>query len=121
MAVAKEGLEAAARSSEGEKGRGEGQVRFLRARGSAELRKIASGSATLGLWLQNKKVESQVSGEDRSRFSGRGTIREVRRERRRRRRASDRAKKGVYRFRVRFGRKRRASRLPCLSLGLGDD
>ena len=26
----------------------------------------------------------------------------------------------VYRFRVRFGRERRASRLPCLSLGLGD-
>ena len=27
----------------------------------------------------------------------------------------------MYRFRVRFGRERRASRLSCLSLGLGDD
>ena len=30
-------------------------------------------------------------------------------------------KKRVYRFRVRFGLERRASRLPCLSLDLGDD
>ena len=30
-------------------------------------------------------------------------------------------KKRVHRFRVRFGREKRASRLPCLSLGLGDD
>ena len=35
--------------------------------------------------------------------------------------ASDRTNKRVYRFRTRFERKRRASRLPCLSLGLGDD
>ena len=27
----------------------------------------------------------------------------------------------MHRFRVRFGRERRASRLPCLSVGLGDD
>ena len=27
----------------------------------------------------------------------------------------------MHRFRVRFGRERRASRLPCLSLSLGDD
>ena len=33
------------------------------------------------------------------------------------RRASDRTKKRVYRFRVRFEGERRASRPPCLSLG----
>ena len=46
------------------------------ARGSAELGKVASGSATQGLW---------------------------------------------DRFRVRFGRERKACCLPCLSLGFGDD
>ena len=34
------------------------------ARGSAELRKVASGSATQGFWLRNGKVGSQVSGVD---------------------------------------------------------
>ena len=37
------------------------------------------------------------------------------------RRASDRAKKRVNRFMVRFVRERRASRLSFLSLGLGHD
>ena len=46
----------------------EGQVRLLRARGSAELGEVASGSATQGLWLRNRKVGSQVSGVDRSRL-----------------------------------------------------
>ena len=82
---------------------------------------VASGSATQGLWLRNGKVGSQVSDIDRSRFPGRRTAGEVRRGGRRGRWASDIAKKRVYRFRVRFGWKRRASRLPCLSLDLGDD
>ena len=43
------------------------------ARGLAELRKVASGSATQGLWLRNGKMGSQVSGIDRSRFPGRRT------------------------------------------------
>ena len=60
-------------------GRAEGQVRLLRARGSAELRKVASGSATQSLWLRKRKVGSQVIGIDRSRFPGRGTVGEVRR------------------------------------------
>ena len=93
-------------------------MRLLRARGSAELRKVASGSATQSLWLRNGKVRSQVSGIDRSRFPGRETFGEARRGGRR---ASDRAKKRVYRLRVRFGRKRRPSRLPCLNLGFGND
>ena len=79
--------------------RAKGQVRFHRARGSAELSEVASGYATKGLWLRNGKVGSQVSGIDRSRFPGRRTVRKVRRGGRR---ASDRAKKRVYRFRVRF-------------------
>ena len=54
-------------------------MRLLRARGSAELRKEGSGSAMQGLWLRNGKVGSQVSGLDRSRFPGRGRVKEVRR------------------------------------------
>ena len=45
-------------------------MRLHRVRGSAELREVASGSATQSLWLRNGKVESQVSGVDRSRFLG---------------------------------------------------
>ena len=33
-------------------------MRLLRARGSAELGQIASGSATQGLWLRNRKMGS---------------------------------------------------------------
>ena len=64
--------------SGGEK-RAEGRVRLFRARGSAELREVASGSATQGLWLRNGKVGSQVSGVHRSRFPGRRTVWEIRR------------------------------------------
>ena len=46
-----ERLEAAARNSAGEKGR----VRLHRARSSAELSEVASGSVTQGLWLRNGK------------------------------------------------------------------
>ena len=80
-----------------------GQVRLLQGRGSVELREVASGSATQGLWLRNGKVGSQVSGIDRSRFPGRRGVGEVRRGRGRQGRwASDRAKKRVHRFDVRF-------------------
>ena len=96
-------------------------MRLYRARGSAELREVASGSAPQGLWLRNGKVGSQVTGIDRRQFPGRKTVGEVRRPGKRGRRASDIAKKRVHRFRVRFRCKRRAGRLPCLSLGLGDD
>ena len=44
--------------------RAEGRVRLHRARGSAELREVASGSATQGFWLRNRKVGSQVSDID---------------------------------------------------------
>ena len=63
----------------------------------------------------------QVVGEDRSRFPGRGTVGEVKREGKGGRKASNRMKEIVYRFRIRLGRERRASRLLCLSYGLGDD
>ena len=49
-------------------------MRLLRARGSAELREVSSGSATHGRWLRNGKVRSQVSGIDRGRFPGRRTV-----------------------------------------------
>ena len=68
----------AARNSAGIKG-GKGQVRHLSARDSEELRKVASGSATQILWLRDRKVGSQVIGEDRSRFPGRETIGKVKR------------------------------------------
>ena len=54
----------------GRERRAKRQVRLHRARGTAELREVASGSATQGIWLRNGKVRSQVSGIDRSRFSG---------------------------------------------------
>ena len=60
-------------------GRAKGRMRLFRARGMAELKKVASSFATQGLWLRNKKVESQVSGEHRSRFPGRRTVVEIRR------------------------------------------
>ena len=65
-------------------------MRLHRARGSAELREVASGSVTQGLWLRNGKVRSHVSGIDRSRCLG-----EVRRGGRRGRIASDGTKKSV--------------------------
>ena len=61
-------------------------MRLLGAHCSAELGKVASGSATQSFWLRDRTVGSFI-----------------------------------YSFRCRFGRERRASRLPCLSLGLGND
>ena len=43
-------------------------MKLLRACGSAEFGKEASGSATHGLWLGNRKVRFQVVGEDRGRL-----------------------------------------------------
>ena len=53
-------------------------MRLHRARGSTELREVASASHTQDLWLRNGKVRSQVSGIDRSRFPGRRTVWEIR-------------------------------------------
>ena len=50
----------------------------LKARGSAELGKVASGSATQGFWLRNRKVGSLVVGGDRSQLPGRRTVGKVR-------------------------------------------
>ena len=96
-------------------------MRLLRACGSAELRELVSGSATQGLWLRNGKVGFQVSGVDRSRFPGRRTVWKIRGGGKQGRRASNRAKKRMYSFWVGFEWERRASCLPCLRLGLGDD
>ena len=78
--------------------RAERRTKLLRARGSAELDKEASGSAKQGLWLGNRKVRSRVVGKDRSPLSGRGTVRKVRRRGRSNRRASDRTKEKIDRF-----------------------
>ena len=84
--------------SRGEGG-AKGRMRLHRARGSAYLGKVVSGSATQGLSLGDSKVGSQVISENQSRFSARGTVGKVRREGRK---ASDRTKEREYRFRVRF-------------------
>ena len=80
--------------------RAEGQVRLVRARGSVELREVASGSAMQGIWLRNGKVRPQVSGIDRSQFPGRRAVGEITREGRQGRRASNRAEKRLYSFGV---------------------
>ena len=41
------------------------------------LGKVVSGSATQSLWLGDRKVGSQVVGEDQSRLPGRGAVRKV--------------------------------------------
>ena len=73
-----------------------------------------------GFRLGDRKLISQVVGEDRSRLPGRGIVGEVRRGGKK---ASDRTKERVHRVKVRFRRerKKRASCLPCLSLSFGDD
>ena len=40
------------------------------ARGTAKLGQVASGSTTQGLWLENRKMGSQVVYEDRSQLPG---------------------------------------------------
>ena len=45
-------------------------MRLLRAHGLAELRKVVSGSDTQSPWLGDRKVRSQVIGEDQSRLLG---------------------------------------------------
>ena len=45
----------------------------------AKLREIASGSATQGLWLGNRKVGSRLISEHRIRLPGKGIVGEARR------------------------------------------
>ena len=73
VAVEEERLKTDARSLARER-RAKGRVRLHGARGSVELREVATGSATPDLWLRNGKVRSQVSGIDQSRFPGRRTV-----------------------------------------------
>ena len=51
----------------GRERRAKGRVRLHGARGSAELREVASGTATQGLWLRNgkEKWKSEISGKRR--------------------------------------------------------
>ena len=63
----------------GREGEAKERLRLFRACGSAELGKVASCSATQGIWLGDRKKGSQVIGKDRSRLPGRGTVGEIRR------------------------------------------
>ena len=72
MGLATERLEAAARNSAGDKG----EQKDDRDSSGHVARKDS-------LWLRDRKVGFQISGEDRSRFPGRGTLGEVRRKRQR--------------------------------------
>ena len=49
-------------------------MKLLRVHGLAKLGKVTSGSATQGLWLGDRKVRSQVVGEDQSRLPERGQL-----------------------------------------------
>ena len=68
-------------------------MRLLRTRGSAELGKVASGSATQGLSLGDKKMSSQVVVVDRRRHPGRGTVGEIGREDEEEKSATERRRK----------------------------
>ena len=63
------------------------------------LGKVSSDSVTLSLWVEERKVGSEVVGKDRSQILGRETIEKVRRGGRR---ASGKTKKRVHRFRFRY-------------------
>ena len=56
---------AVARNFEG----AEREVSLLRTCGSTDLRHVASGSAYVRFWLENRKVVSQVVGKDQSLLS----------------------------------------------------
>ena len=96
--------------------RAKGRVRLHMARGSAELREVASGCAAQGVWLRNGKVRSQVSGIDRSRIPGRRTVGKVREK------EGEEAEPAIERRRectdlgLDPGEREKASRLPCLDL-----
>ena len=79
VAVDEEKLEAGARNSSGRERRAKERVRLLTERGSAELGVVASGSATHSFLLGDRKVGSQVIGEDQDQLPGRGTVKKVRR------------------------------------------
>ena len=54
-------------------------MRLFRACGSARLGQVTSDFAARRLWLGNRKVRSQVVGEDLRQFPGRRTVGQVRR------------------------------------------
>ena len=84
-------------------------MRLFRTHDSAELGKVASGSATQDIWLGNRKVGYQVVGQNRSRLPARGKVGEMKGGGRRGTRASDRTKEKVHRLRVRFRRKKQVA------------
>ena len=91
---------AAAKNSAGVKGeqKKERRIKLLKARGWAKLGQVASGYATRGLWLGNRKVRSHVVGEEESQLSERETVGEVSGRERWGKRSSDRTRERVHRF-----------------------
>ena len=88
----------------GGEGGAERRMRLLRARGSAEHGNVASGFATQGLWLGERKNGISASRQRLSRPPGRRTVGRVERGR-----ASDRTQERIHRFRVRFSREKSMS------------
>ena len=74
-------------------------MKLLRARCSAKLEQVASGSATQGNWPGNRKVRSQIVSEDHRRFPWRRIVGKVRRGRLKQKN-SDRTKDRTHRFSV---------------------
>ena len=88
-------------------------MRLLRVHGSAKLGTVGTGSAMQSLWREDRKVGSQVICKDRSRPLGEELLGKLGKTRKKSRKQNE----GVHRFGVGFGKGRRASCLPCLSLG----
>ena len=101
----------------GKEGRAERGMRLLRARSQSELEKVTSDSDTQDLWMRNGKVGSELVGVVKYRLPGRSTVGKVRKGGI----TSDRMEEKIDYLKNRFSRKRRAYRLPCLSLGFSDN
>ena len=92
---------------------------LLGAGGSAELGKVASGLATQGLWLGDRKWNVSQSAKTEADFLKEEQLGKLEKEKDE---EEDHAKRKdrIRRFRLDLG-ERRASRLPCFSLGFDDD
>ena len=80
-------------------------MRLLKKRGSSELGKVISGSASYDLWLENRNARPQVVGVKRCQLSGRKTVGKVWKRGRWGRRTSDRTEEWIDWFRIRFWEK----------------
>ena len=95
-------------------------MRLLKAVGLTELGQVASGSVMQGLWLGDRKIGSQVSGIDRSRIPGEEQLEKLGKEEDQEEEPATERRREHTDLRLDLG-ERGASRLPCLSLALGND